>query len=161
MAKIRWLGNQMIINAATATYFNNPFEQALEIIAGAGFEFVELDLFWERKHWAMAQHLRGYAPRDVVRLIERSGLKVGSIHDGGGVLEEPGSIRGYINPQLTAYLDCLGYAPACIVFHTPHIEGSLDGAWWQGFSGRVIAALDAFRESCRLVTIENMPGFEG
>ncbi len=80
----------MQISVATANYYQLPFEQALDIIAQAGFQTVELDLFWERKNWAMAQHLRGCAPRDVVRWIHQAGLKVSSIHDGGGVLDGPG-----------------------------------------------------------------------
>jgi hypothetical protein len=36
--------------------YSQPFEQALDIIAQAGFQNIELDLFWERKEWAVAQH---------------------------------------------------------------------------------------------------------
>lgn len=151
----------MIISVATANYYRLPFEQALEIIARSGIQHIELDLFWERKHWAMAQHLRGYAPRDVVWLVQQAGLKITSIHDGGGVLEDPGSTLGFINPQLVDYLDALGDAPDCLVFHTPHIEGNLDGVWWHGFSGQAIAALAPYRELCGSICIENLPFFEG
>lgn len=151
----------MFISVATANYYHLPFEQALEIIALSGFQNIELDLFWERKGWAMAQHLRGIAPYEVVRQIRQAGLIVTSIHDGGGVLDGPETIRGLINPQLADYLDCLGYAPDSLVFHTPHIEGKLNGDWWRGFSGRVAAALEPFRSACRCLTIENMPFFDG
>ena len=151
----------MQISVATANYYMLPFEHTLEIIAQAGFQNIELDLFWEHKTWAMAQHLRGFAPRDVVRLIDRAGLKVASIHDGGGVLEAPDSIHGYINPQLMEYLDQLGYAPDCLVFHTPHIEGTMEPDWWPSFSPKVIAALEPFRAVCRAVTVENMPHLDG
>lgn len=151
----------MQISVATATYYMLPFEQTLEIIAQAGFQNIELDLFWEHKTWAMAQHLRGYAPRDVVRLIDQAGLKVASIHDGGGTLEAPDSIHGYINPQLMEYLDQLGYAPDCLVFHTPHIEGEMEADWWPSFSPNVIAALEPFRAACKAVTVENMPHLDG
>lgn len=151
----------MLISGATANYYQLPFEQTLEIIAWAGFQYIELDLYWEHKNWAMAQHLRGCAPREVVRLIRQAGLSVASIHDGGGVLDGPDSIHGFINPQLAEYLDQLGYAPDCLVFHTPHIEGKLDETWWHAFSGRVIEALDPFRSACRSITIENMPFFDG
>jgi sugar phosphate isomerase/epimerase len=154
-------GDAMLISVATATYFYLPFEEALEIIAKAGFQFIELDLFWERKTWAMAQHLRGIAPRDVIRAIHQAGLKVSSIHDGGGVLEDSNTTRGFINPSLADTLDALGYAPDCLVFHTPHIEDDLDLAWWRAFSGRVIAALEPFRAACQALTIENMPFFNG
>lgn len=151
----------MLISVATANYYHLPFEQALEIIACSGIQHVELDLFWERKHWAMAQHLRGYAPRDVVRLVHQAGLKIASLHDGGGVLEDPGSVRGFINPQLADYLEALGEAPDCLVFHTPHIEGNFDGNWWRGFSGQIITALQPYRNLGSAVTIENMPFFDG
>jgi sugar phosphate isomerase/epimerase len=151
----------MILSVATANYYHLPFEQALDIIARSGLQHIELDLFWERKQWSMAQHLRGYAPRDVVRLVRQAGLTVASIHDGGGVLEEPGSVRGYINPQLADYLDALGDAPDCLIFHTPHVEGNLDGAWWQGLKSRIIEALEPYRGLGSAISIENMPFFEG
>lgn len=151
----------MILSAATANYYHLPFEQALDIIARSGLQHIELDLFWERKQWAMAQHLRGCAPRDVVRWIRQAGLTVASIHDGGGVLDEPGSVRGFINPQLAEYLDHLGYAPDCLVFHTPHIEGNLDGVWWQSLKSRIIEALEPYRGLGSAISIENMPFFEG
>lgn len=151
----------MLISVATANYYTLPFERTLEIIALSGMRHIELDLFWERKHWAMAQHLRGYAPRDVVRLVKAAGLTVASIHDGGGVIEEPADVRGFINPRLAETLDALGYAPGCLVFHTPHIEGRQDGAWWASFVPRAIAALEAWRGAGSLLTIENMPFFDG
>jgi len=151
----------MLISVATANYYHLPFEQALEIIALSGIRLVELDMFWERKKWAMAQHLRGYAPREVVRLINQAGLKVSSIHDGGGVLDSPNTIDGFINPQLAVYLDQLGYAPDCLVFHTPHVEGILDDNWWQTFDSQVVDALRPFRRVCPTLTIENMPFFDG
>ncbi len=151
----------MFISVATANYYHLPFEQTLEIIALSGFQNIELDLFWEHKGWAMAQHLRGVAPREVVRQIHQAGLTVTSIHDGGGVLDGPDTIRGLINPQLVDYLDCLGYAPDNLAFHTPHIEGALNGDWWRGFSSRVATALEPYRATCRCLTIENMPFFDG
>lgn len=151
----------MQISVATANYFHLPFEQALEIIASAGFQQVELDLFWERKQWAMAQHLRDWTAPEIARQVRQAGLRVASIHDGGGVLEHPDSIEGFINPQLDRLLDCLGDMPDTLVFHTPHIEGRLDAAWWRSCSARVVTALEPYRRACRAVTLENMTGFEG
>ena len=77
----------MQISAATANLYTKPFEQVLEIISEAGFQNIELDLFWGRKDWAMAQHLRNVPVKQVIHMVEASGLRIRSIHDGGGVLE--------------------------------------------------------------------------
>ncbi len=151
----------MLFSFATANLYFKPFEQVLDIIAGSGFENIELDLFWERKDWAMAQHLRDMPIRRVVQLIRRSGLKITSIHDGGGVLHDGDSAAGYINPLLSQYLDEIGYAPECLVFHTPHLEGDQDNAWWKNFSGRIVEALEPYRKMCSYITIENVPFFAG
>ena len=151
----------MHLSVATANLYSQPFEQTLEIIAEAGFQKIELDLFWERKEWAMAQHLKDLPAKQVVRWIERSGLRITSIHDGGGVIEDDHSISGYINPALDEYLDHLGYAPDCLVFHAPHIEGNKDMEWWKRISDKIVNALDQYRKYCSFVTIENEPLFSG
>jgi sugar phosphate isomerase/epimerase len=151
----------MLISIATATYFFRPFEETLEIIAEAGFQNIELDLYWERKDWAMAQHLKGCNAQETIRQIRQAGLKVTSIHDGGGVLEEPHSAYGYVNPQLAEILDQLDEAPGCIVFHTPHIEGSQDAGWWKTVSGEIVKALEPYRSGCPALTIENIPYLDG
>jgi sugar phosphate isomerase/epimerase len=155
------LNSMTLISVSTANTYFLPFEQTLEIIAMAGFEWIELDLFWEYKNWAMAQHLKGVEPRAAVRQIAQAGLKVSSIHDGGGVLSSAGSTQGFINPQLSDYLDALGYAPASLVFHTPHIEASLDESWWRGFSVQIAQELAPFRNAGACLTLENMPFFGG
>jgi sugar phosphate isomerase/epimerase len=151
----------MLISVATATFYFIPFAEAIETIALAGFENIELDLYWERKNWAMAQHLKNVSPREAVHCVAQAGLKVSSIHDGGGVLEDNRSIQGYINPVLDHYLDQLGYAPDCLVFHTPHIEGKQDQQWWERTSVQVASGLDAYKRYGSTITIENMPEFEG
>jgi sugar phosphate isomerase/epimerase len=151
----------MQISVATANLFTQPFEQVLEIIAEAGFQNIELDLFWARKEWAMAQHLRDMPMKQVVQLVEQSGLRISSIHDGGGVLENEHSTMGYVNPTLDQYLDEIGYAPDCLVFHTPHIEGNLGIRWWEQMSGEIVLCLEKYRKACSFVTIENMPLFDG
>jgi sugar phosphate isomerase/epimerase len=149
------------ISVATANFYFLPFDQTLEIIADAGFEHIELDLYWEGGKWAMAQHLKDLKVREVVRMVNQSGLRVSSIHDGGGVIEDAHSTQGFINPQLAAYLDQLGYPPGCIVFHTPHIEGSYDKRWWQTISDEIVKAAESYRSSQTSVTIENVPRFDG
>jgi sugar phosphate isomerase/epimerase len=101
----------MIVSAATANLYWLPFEQALAITAEAGFQNIELDLFWENKRWAIAQHLIDVPARRAIQLVEQAGLRVSSIHDPGGVLEESDSARGLVNPALDEYLDAMSCAP--------------------------------------------------
>ncbi len=151
----------MHISFATANLYQEPFEDVLEMIAEAGYDAIELDLFWERKEWAMAQHLRGWSPKQVVASIERCGLRLSSIHDDGGVLNDPETVAGYINPALAETIDALGYAPGCLVFHTPHVEGTQDASWWGRIEPRIAAALRPYQELGPVVTVENMPHFDG
>ncbi len=109
----------------------------------------------------MAQHLKGLEVRQVVDMISHFGLKVSSIHDTGGVVNNAHSIQGFVNPQLEEYVDQLGYAPGCIVFHTPHIEGPYNQTWWQTVSDEIVQAAESYRSSETSVTIENMPFFDG
>jgi sugar phosphate isomerase/epimerase len=151
----------MLLSVATATFYFLPFAESIQTIALAGYENIELDLYWERKQWAMAQHLKHVSPREAVDCIAQAGLKVSSIHDGGGVLDNNLSIAGFINPALDGYLDCLGYAPDCLVFHTPHIEGEQDPQWWGRTSAEIVRGLAAYQRYGSSITIENMPEFEG
>ena len=151
----------MQTSIATANFYFLPFRQTLEIIAEAGFEHIELDLYWERGQWAVAQHLKGSAVHEVVDLISRAGLKVASIHDAGGVVDNAHSIQGFVNLHLEEYLDQLGYAPGCIVFHTPHIEGPYNQRWWQTIADKIAEAAESYRGSETSVTLENTPLFDG
>ena len=151
----------MRIAVATANFYFIPFEETLEIIASAGFQNIELDLFWEWNQWNMAQHLRDIPVSQAIQAVHRSGLKVTSIHDGGGVLTDPNTTAAYINPKLDEYLDQLGYAPEYMVFHPPHAEGNLDGDWWHDISGKILRVLKPYRTCCNYLTLENMPFFEG
>ena len=151
----------MQVSVATANFYFKPFEQALEIIAEAGFRAMELDLFWTRKQWAVAQHLRDVPIPRMIRRVERSGLRISSIHDGGGVLEDKESAAGFINPILDGCLNEMGYAPDCLVFHSPHIEGRPEMEWWEGISSRIVCSLEKYRKACSFITIENMPVFDG
>jgi sugar phosphate isomerase/epimerase len=151
----------MDVSVATANLYFLPFEETLEIIAEAGFRNIELDLFWEWHQWTMAQHLQNVPVSQAIQSIHRSGLKVTSIHDGGGVLNHHNSTENYINPRLDEYLDELGYAPAYMVFHPPHAEGNLGVDWWNNISGEILRALEKYRTFCSCLTLENMPFFEG
>lgn len=150
----------MRLSVATANLYHQPFDQVLSIIAEAGFQNIELDLYWERKEWAMAQHLRNVPVQQVVHFVEQSGLRITSIHDGGGVLTQSDSTAGYINPCLDQVLSAMDYAPECLVFHTPHIEGNPGIGWWERISDRIVQCLEKYREVCT-VTLENAPTFDG
>ena len=121
----------MQLSVATANLYFQPFERVIEIIAEAGFQYIELDLFWARKEWAMAQHLKDVPVKRAIQLVQQSGLRISSIHDGGGVLENEHSTIGFVNPILDQYLEEMGYAPDCLVFHTPHVEGNPGTGWWE------------------------------
>jgi sugar phosphate isomerase/epimerase len=151
----------MRISFATANFFFLPFDETLEIIAEAGFQNIELDLFWEWKQWTMAQHLRDMPVSQAIQSVHRSGLKVTSIHDGGGVLNDHNSTTDYINPRLDEYLDGLGYAPDYMVFHPPHAEGDPGADWWMNISRDILRALDPYRSVCNHLSLENMPFFDG
>ena len=60
----------MQISVSTATLYWIPFDRTLDLITKAGFQNIELDLFWERKEWCMAQHLRDIPAKQAVRQIE-------------------------------------------------------------------------------------------
>jgi sugar phosphate isomerase/epimerase len=151
----------MRISFATANFYFLPFDETLEIIAEAGFQNIELDLFWEWKQWTMAQHLRDIPVSQAIQSVQRSGLKVTSIHDGGGVLNDHNSTVDYINPRLDEYLDRLGYAPEYLVFHPPHAVGDPGPDWWSNISRDILQALDPYRAVCDHLRLENMPFFDG
>lgn len=151
----------MQLSVATANLYFQPFEHVLQTIAEAGFRNIELDLFWTRKEWAMAQHLKDVPIKHVVQQVQSAGLRISSIHDGGGVLENEVSTAGFVNPALDQYLSEMGYAPDCLVFHTPHIEGNPGIEWWKRISSEIVCALEKYRKTCSFITIENMPRFDG
>ncbi|MHB9032629.1 MAG: sugar phosphate isomerase/epimerase family protein [Anaerolineae bacterium] len=149
------------IAAATANYYQFPFERALEIITGSGVRRIELALYWEHKQWAMAQHLRGVPPAGIARAVRQSGLELAAVHDGGGVLPYPYRLDDYVNPALPALLDALGYAPRFLVFHPPQAEGASDPGWWKTLAAGIGDLLGGFRADGTIVTLENLPPFGG
>ena len=151
----------MRISFATANFYFLPFDETLEIIAEAGFQNIELDLPWEWKNWNMAQHLRNIPVSQAIESVQRSGLRVTSIHDGGGVLNDHNSTSDYVNPRLDVYLDELGYAPDYLVFHPPHAEGDPGIGWWARISQDILNSLEPYRALCKHITLENMPFFDG
>lgn len=151
----------MQISISTANLYFKPFDEAIRLIAEAGYQAVELDLYWSRKHLAMAQHLKDVSAKQIVRTIEQAGLRISSIHDGGGILEEKQTCNGYLNPFLNEVLEEISYKPDCIIFHTPQIEGNHDPDWEKRILERIIGPLEKYRSACRFVTVENLPNFDG
>jgi sugar phosphate isomerase/epimerase len=149
------------ISLAAATLYFLPFPETLEIASAAGFSSIELDLYWRGSEWVMAQHLQDISPKQAVGWIHQSGLKVASIHDGGGLLQKPGSTKGYINPSLLRFLDELGYDPELIAFHTPHIAAPQSSGWWDKIRPAILQELEPYRGRAGYLTIENMPPIEG
>jgi len=77
----------MNISIATATFYQVPFKETLELIKKAGFEYIELDIYWKGgDNWEAGQHLKSLKPREVLKMVKESGLKISSLHDIGGVI---------------------------------------------------------------------------
>lgn len=146
----------MHIAVSTGTFYQIPFPRALALIKAAGFDYIEVLLHWQGgDNWEMAQHLRGIPPRDVLRMVEDSGLEISSLHDGGGVIEEgAGSV---VMPCVYEYLE-YGDIP-CMVFHTPH-KRTDDPHWWENYRIKAGDDLRAIGEKC-IVCVENMFHFPG
>ncbi len=121
----------MDLSVSTANFYFRPFRESLEIITEAGFKCIELTVFWENEIWAMAQHLRNLAAKDVIQLIEEFNLKISTLHDPSGVVPDPNTCpQEIISPNLALLLDELPESPKCIVFHAPHLKGKKDLFWW-------------------------------
>ena len=149
----------MYISVSTANYFYLPFEEALEVIKRAGFQFIELDLFWEYENWAMAQHLKDKETSWVLDTIKDYGLQISSIHDGGGILYHPDSPAGHTNPLLQDYLDKLDGKVKEVILHAPHVKGIFDQNYWEKMYPQLVSELEIYQHKGCKLNIENMPDF--
>jgi sugar phosphate isomerase/epimerase len=148
----------MRIAISTGTFYQAPFARSLEWIRQAGFEYIELLAHWEGGDgWAMAQNLKGLAPREVLRIVRESGLKISSLHDGGGVIEA--GAESVIAESTAEYLEHGAREIPCVVFHTPH-KKTANPRWWEGY--RAIAGAD-LRQIAKQATVcvENLFRCEG
>jgi len=148
----------MRIAISTGTFYMLPFARSLELIRHAGFEYIELLAHWEGGDgWAMAQNLKGLATREVLRIVRESGLKISSLHDGGGVIEA--GAPSVAAKSTAAYLEYGAGEIPCVVFHAPHSKTD-DARWWEGY--RAIAGSD-LREIAKqvIVCVENLLPFDG
>ncbi len=132
-----------------------PFSRALSIYRAAGFRFVELAGYWKGGPWEAAQHLRGIAPADAVKMARDAGLEIATYHDMGGLIDE--NTPSAVAPDTYRYLDAADIP--CVVLHVPHKRGA-DADWWRAYQKaflRDAAPLTA----CAMVCVENMPPLEG
>jgi len=109
----------MNIAVSTGTFYSVPFSKALEAIYASGFRYIELLQYWKGgDNWEMAQHLKGIAQKEALKIIKESGLEISTLHDSGGVIED-GS-ESVISRSTYEYLEHGGDDIPCVVFHVPH-----------------------------------------
>jgi len=143
----------MMISISTANLYDIPFERVLAIYKRAGFEHIELAGYWKGGEWEIAQHLKGYEPGDVIRLVKDAGLKISTYHDMGGVVEA--GAESIVSDNTWEYLQYYDFP--CLVFHTPHMKNA-DEAWWQAYRQRAIEDLHRVQGTGeRIISIENLP----
>lgn len=140
----------MKIAMATANFYTIPFEKTLDIIAKAGYEYIELDGYWKGGEWEIAQHLKNMTPYQVVNTVRESGLKIAAYHDLGGVIEE--GHESIVSDSTHEYM-ALSDIP-CLIFHTPHCKTN-NALWWDGYKEKVIDDFQSFGKE-KLVCIENL-----
>lgn len=148
----------MRVSVATATFYHLPFEEAIEIICRAGFDGIELDLYWQGGDWRVAQHLEGVPSKDTLRMIGEAGLEVVSLHDAGGVIEADGDAA--IDVQVHEFLAQVTKPLDYLVVHTPHRKTQHGAEWWASYQPRFAEDLRAYSRYCR-IAVENMPALPG
>lgn len=146
----------MLIGMATANFYEIPFFQALRIIKRAGYDWIELDGYWQGgDNWETAQHIKNVKPGDVVQMVLDSGLRIASFHDMGGVIEQ--GADSIIARSTYEYLE--RYDFPCIILHTPCIRNEKAGRW-SDLRKSIRRELDSIGKG-RLICIENMKSFDG
>lgn len=146
------------IAVASATLYYLPFSDVLDIISEAGFRCIELDMYWKGGDWEMAQHLKGIPPHEAVKTIREKGLEIVCIHDTGGVLQS--DAQSAINPVLFEYLEAIGEASECLIFHPPHTKTDSGPEWWESYRHTYADELKNIADNSA-VCIENIPYFDG
>jgi len=143
----------MNISISTANLYFAPFEKTLEIYKKAGYEYIELAAYWRGGEWEIAQHLKDVKPRDVVRLVAQSGLKISTFHDMGGIIED--GHESIVSRSTHEYLEYCDFP--CLVFHVPHKKDA-DAHWWEGYKNKAISDLRQLKGD-RIICLENLCGF--
>ena len=140
----------MIVSISTANLYFVPFEKTLEIYKKAGYAYIELAGYWKGGEWEIAQRLKNYRPKEVVALVEKSGLKISTFHDMGGVIEV--GAESIVSENTLEYMRYYDFP--CLIFHTPHKKNE-NAAWWSEYRAKAIADLHNIRGD-RLVCMENL-----
>lgn len=148
--------NFMNFAISTGTFFNTPFVKTLDIIRKSGFEHIELLEYWKGgDSWEMGQHLKDITPKETLKIIKESGLKISSLHDGGGVIED--GKESVVAKSTYEFLEHGNSDIPCIVFHVPHKKTD-DKSWRETY--RSVAGNDLQAIKNKIICIENMPGFK-
>ena len=146
----------MLLSISTATFYDRPFQEALCIIKNAGFENIELVIPWEGGDgWKMAQHLKEIVPRDAIKMIDDSGLRLASIHDASGVISD--NSNSAIDKLIFKYIDNLSYPLDFLVVHPPHIKSDSGNEWWDSYKNSFSQDINSLKQYCKHVCVENLP----
>lgn len=147
----------MLTAISTANFYYLPFIDSLNIIKSAGFDYIELAGYWKGgDNWEVAQHLKNIPVKDVLHMVEDSGLKISTLHDMGGVIDDHSDT--IISKNTYEYLEYTKEDIPCVVFHTPH-KKTTDSDWWKKYKNKAISDLNSFKGN-HIICIENMPFFE-
>ena len=147
----------MNIAISTGTFYHVPFHKTLEMIKKSGFDYIELLPYWEGgDSWAMGQHLKNISPKESLKIIKECGLKISSLHDGGGVIEV--GKNSIVAKSTFEFLEYGENDIPCIVFHVPHKKTD-DIKWYDAY--RVIVGDDLRAIKNKIICIENLPNFDG
>jgi sugar phosphate isomerase/epimerase len=148
------------LSVASASFYSRPFNEALRIIKRAGFENIELDMYWKGgDNWYVAQHLKRMKPKEIVKRVEDVGLLIESIHDASGVIES--TWKSAIAEQLDEYLEILPESCKAIVLHAPHKKSNCGDNWWGKYRIEYMNELIKLQNYQKTVCIENMPFIDG
>jgi len=148
----------MNISISTGTFYQIPFPKALLLIKNAGFEYIELLAYWHGGDgWKIAQNIKDVNPREVLKIVKESGLKISTLHDGGGVIDD--KTESVIAKSTYEYLEYGAPDIPCVIFHTPH-KKTTDKHWWDTYQFKAGNDLKALKDKV-IVCIENMLRFDG
>ncbi len=146
----------MKTSISTANLYTIPFRDTLKIIKSAGFEYIELAEYWKGGDWEIAQHLKNIPVKDVLQMVDDSGLQISTLHDLGGLIENDSDT--IISKSTYEYMEYSKSDIPCVVFHTP-IKKTSDSNWWPKYKSKVISDLNSFKGD-HITCIENLPFFD-